>query len=73
LRRKRWNPLQNFQIGGVKPRDLARHLVLTGGELLHSLPQHGQTPRYLLQLLRVEGGGNGRFRRDRLLRSLRNG
>jgi hypothetical protein len=66
VRRRRWDPLKNFQIGGVQPSDLARHLVLTGGELLHSLPQHGQTPRYLLHLLWVEGGGDGRFRHDRL-------
>jgi hypothetical protein len=46
--------------------NLARDLALTGGELLQGLPQRRQTLRYLLHLLRVEGAGDRRVRRDRL-------
>ena len=53
--------------------NFARNLILTSGELLHGLPQRCQTLRYLLDLFRVDRGGEGRFRRDRLRRSLRNG
>jgi hypothetical protein len=53
--------------------DFARNLVLTGDDLLDGLPQRRQTLRYLLHLFRVDRGGDGRFRRDRLWRSLRNG
>jgi hypothetical protein len=53
--------------------DFARNLVLGGGDLLDGLPQGRQTPRYLLHLFRVDRGGERRFRRDRLWRSLRNG
>jgi len=36
-RRGRWDLLKDFLVGGLKPTDLVRHLVLTGGELLDGL------------------------------------
>jgi len=56
--RRRWDLLKDFLVGSLQPGDLARHLVLTGGKLVHGLPQRGETQRYLLHLLRVEGGGS---------------
>ena len=46
------------------------HLVLTGGDLLDGFTPCGYTRRYLMHLLRVDGGGDGRFRYYVLWRSL---
>jgi hypothetical protein len=45
---------------------------LTGCNLLYGLPQRGDIQRYLLYLLRVEGSGDGPFRRDLIRSNLRN-
>ena len=47
------------------------HLILTGGELVHGLPQRGETYHYLM-LLRVDGGSARRFRDDHRGHGLRN-
>jgi hypothetical protein len=60
-RRRRGNPIQDFRIGGLQRCNLVRHLVLRGGELLDALLKRGQTARYLLHLLGVNGGGGGLF------------
>src|SRR5262252_6636110 len=57
---------------GLQPGHLTRHPVLTSGELPDDFPQRCETLRHLLQLLRVDGGGGGRFRCDVLWRSLHN-
>src|SRR6516225_6332115 len=36
-RRRRWDLLKNFRVGGLQLGDFPRHLVLTGGELLDAL------------------------------------
>ncbi len=69
LRRRRADILKNFLVGGLPPGYHARHVVLTGGKLLDDLPQRGEIERYLMQLLTVEGGGDRRFRRERLWRA----
>jgi hypothetical protein len=72
LPRGRWDPPKKFQVSGLQLFDLARHLVLTGGELLYSLPQRAQIPRHVLHLVHVDGWVGDRFRRDRIRRALRN-
>jgi len=82
-RRRRWDLLKDLLVGGLQHIDLVHHLVLTGGErlrkrgetlltggeLLDAFPQRRETLDHLLDLYRVDGGGGGRFRGDRLWRS----
>jgi len=53
-----------FRDCGLQPAYHTCHLVLTSGELLDRLPQHCETLRQLLYLLRVDGGGGGRDLRN---------
>jgi hypothetical protein len=66
------NFLKDLLVRGLQPSDLARHLVLTGCELLNDVLQRGKIQRDLMDLVRVDGGGDGRIRGHRRWRSLHN-
>ena len=53
--------------------DIARHLLLAGGELFDGLPYGGEIARHRLELLLVGRTGGGRGRRDHVRSCLRHG
>jgi hypothetical protein len=71
LRRRRWDFLKNFHLGGLW-LNLARHLVLTGGKLLDGCSHVGKMPLdglshrgnirlYLLYCRELREGAAGAF------------
>jgi hypothetical protein len=44
VRGGQWDFLKDLLVSGLQLRDLARHLFLTGGELLDGFPHVGKRP-----------------------------
>src|SRR5712671_2769041 len=45
--------VKDVLLGRPQLGDLARHLLLTGGELVDALPHHGETERHRVELLPI--------------------